>query len=224
MKDTERKDRLFLAMQKLEAYRVVQNEMGRVVAAFNFRQPEVVLRHFALDKADVSLEYCDEGVFEGPELVKRIVTELLGAPAKPGELLDMQLTTPMIEIADDLQTAKCLWWTPGIGAIPREDADPQAIWAWGQLAVDFVHEGEDWKIWHLHYFRFFKCDYHKGWVEDTSMRNRLNTPLHEGAKACTYHNPYGPQAIREGLPCPPKPYASYTDADRLWELDRNKDW
>ena len=224
MTDQERKDRLFLSMQKLEAYRVLQNEMGRVMAAFNFRRPEDVLSRFALDREDVSLEYCDEGVFEGPALVRQIVTEQLGTPAQPGQMLDLQLTTPMIEIADDLETAKCLWWVPGIGALPRTDADPQPVWVWGQLAVDFLREGDAWKIWHLHYFRFIKCDYHKGWVEDTSMRNRLNTPLHEGAKACSYHNPYGPQAIREGLPCPPKPYAAYTDADRGWELDRSKVW
>lgn len=39
MTDQERKDRLFLSMQKLESYRVLQNEMGRVMAAFNFRLP-----------------------------------------------------------------------------------------------------------------------------------------------------------------------------------------
>lgn len=220
----ERKKALLHAMQKLEAYRVIQNEMGRTVAAFNFRQADVVLSHFALDREGVSVEYCDEGVFKGAESVENIIKEVVGAPVQSGEMLDMQLTTPMIEIADDLQTAKCLWWVPGAGAIPRENGDPMAIWAWGQLAVDFVNENGDWKIWHLHYFRFIKCDYKKGWVDDTSMINRLNTPLHPDADTCTYHNPYSPTSIREGLPCAPKPYATYTDADVHWELDRNKNW
>ena len=224
MTETERKDRLFRNLQKLEAYRLLQNEMGRAVAAFNFRQAEKLLGFFALDRADVSLEYCDEGRFTGPELVARIIREVVGAEVQPGEMLDLQLTTPMIEVAEDGNTAKCLWWTCGIGAQPRPEQDPQPIWAWGQLAVDFIREGESWKIWHLHYFRYIKCDYHKGWVEDTSMRNRLQSPLHPGAETCSYHNPYGPQAIREALPCPPKPYATYTDRDRFWELDRNKNW
>ena len=47
-------------MQKLEAYRQIQNEMGRAVAAFNFRQADRLLSFFALDKADVSLEYADD--------------------------------------------------------------------------------------------------------------------------------------------------------------------
>lgn len=220
----ERKKALFNAMQKLEAYRQIQNEMGRAVAAFNFRQADRLLSFFALDKEDVSLEYADEGVFNGPEAVRTIIQEVVGKEPKPGEMLDMQLTTPIIEIADDLQTAKCVWWMPGAGAIPQKGGDPMAIWAWGELAVTFAQEDGRWKIWKLHYFRYMKCDYKKGWVDDTSMINRLNTPLHPMADTTTYHNPYSPASIRVGLPCPPKPYRTYTEADENWELDVNKNW
>lgn len=220
----ERKEQLYLAMQKLEAYRQIQNEMGRAVSAFNFRQADRLLSFFALDQEDVWLELADEGVFNGPEAVKAIINDTVGVPAKPGEMLDMQLTTPMIEVADDLKTAKAVWWMPGAGAIPQEEGDPMAIWAWGELAVTFIREGNDWKIWHLHYFRYMKCDYKKGWVDDTSMINRLNTPLHPMADTTTYHNPYSPTNIRVGLPCAPKPYQTYTDADKRWELDVNKNW
>ena len=106
----------------------------------------------------------------------------------------------------------------------QEEGDPMAIWAWGELAVDFIQEEGAWKIWHLHYFRYMKCDYKKGWVDDTSMINRPNIPLNPLADASTYHNPYSPSAIRDGIPCAPKPYQTYTDADKNWELDRNKNW
>ncbi len=154
----ERKAALLNAMAKLEAYRQIQNEMGRAVSAFNFRQADQLLSFFALDKKDVSLEYADEGVFRGPEAVKAIIQETVGAEPKPGEMLDMQLTTPIIEIADDLETAKCVWWMPGAGAVPGENEDPTAIWAWGELAVTFICEEGIWKIWKLHYFRYIKCD------------------------------------------------------------------
>ena len=224
MIDQERKVKLYTAMQKLEAYRQIQNEMGRAVSAVNCRQSDRLLGFFALDQQDVSLEYADEGVFNGPEAVKTIITEVVGAEPKPGEMLDMQLTTPMIEIADDLKSAKCVWWMPGAGSLVQEEGDPMAIWAWGEVAVDFIRTGDDWKIWHLHYFRYMKCDYKKGWVDDTSMINRLNTPLHPMSDATTYHNPYSPTNIRKGIPCAPKPYATYTEADRGWELDVNKNW
>ena len=64
------------------------------------------------------------------------------------------------------------------------------------VGADLIFRNE-WKIWHLHYFRFIRCDYEKGWVKDTSMINRLNTPMHPLSKPTTYHNPYSPLSIRE---------------------------
>jgi hypothetical protein len=217
-----RKKELIKSIEKLEAYQEIQNEMGRAIAAFNFRQADRVLRHFALNRHDVSLEYADEGVFEGKEAVTTIINEVVGAKPKVGEMIDIQLTTPMLEVADDLQTVKAVWWCPGAGAIAHEDKDPDAIWVWGMLAADFVREGDDWKIWHLHYFRYIKCLYDKGWVDDTSMINRLNTPVHPLAKPVTYHNPYSPLCIREAIPACPRPYETYSGPAWMLEKDKTK--
>lgn len=209
-------------MQKLEAYNEIQNEMGRLIAAVNFKQAERVLSHFALSREDVSLEYADEGLFEGPEAVRTIISEVLGTPAKPGEMVDIQLTTPMIEVAGDLKTAKAVWWCPGAGSMLKEEGDPEAIWLWGMIAADFVYEDNTWKVWHLHYFRYIKCLYSKGWAEDTSLINRLNVPVHPLAKPIIYHNPYSPLGIRDGIPACPRPYETYTEKDKRWWLNRDK--
>ena len=216
-----RKRDLIKNIEKLEAYQEIQNEMGRTVAAFNFRQADRVLSHFALNQADVSLEYADEGVFEGKEAVETIVNEVVGEPQKPGEMLDIQLTTPMIEVAGDLKTAKAVWWCPGGGAIANEDSDPDAIWAWGMIGADFICEDGEWKIWHFHYFRYIKCLYEKGWVEDTSMIHRLNPPVHPMAKPTTYHNPYSPLSVREAIPACPRPYEVH-EGNSSWMLEKDK--
>ncbi len=218
----ERKEALLRSMDRLEAYQQIQNQMGRAAAALNFHQEDVVLGLFALDLDDVSLEYADEGVFEGEDAVRAALHELLGGPQRPGEMIDLQLTTPMIEVAEDVRTAKCVWWCPGAGALVDDDG-AHAIWAWGQVAADFVRGSDGaWKIWHLHYFRLIKCSYEEGWVEDLSMVNRPNVPMHPLSQPSTYHNPYTPLSIRDGIPCAPRPYGSYTDADRHWELSRDK--
>ena len=92
--------------------------------------------------------------------------------------------------------------------------------AWERFR-DWYREGK-WKVWHLHYFRLIKCAYEKGWVEDLSMINRPNTPMHPESLPTTYHNPYSPLSIRDGIPCMPRPYETYTAADRYWELNRDK--
>lgn len=218
--DKQRKEQLFKKINRLTAYHEIQNNAGRLMAAFNFRQAEKVLGYFALGQKDVSLEFADEGVFRGPDKVTAIVREVVGKKPSPGEMTDLQLTTPIIEVAGDAETAKALWWCPGAGSILREKGDPQAVWIWGMIAADYILEDGEWKVWHLHYFRFIKCDYHKGWVEDTSMINRPNIPVHPLADPTTYHNPYSPLSIREGIPAAPRPYESYDGYD--WVLDKNK--
>lgn len=222
MTDKERRDKLFADIRRLTAYREIQNLMGRLTAALNFQRADEMLTYFALDKADVSLEYADEGVFEGREAVEAVVRDIIVKPLAPGYMLDMQLTTPMIEVAGDGLTARGLWWCPGIGAEVDNRPEPQAVWNWGMVGADFIFENEQWKVWHLHYFRFIRCDYHKGWTEDTSMVNRLNAPLHPLSKSTTYHNPYTPLSIREGLPACPRPYASYDESNSNWMLNRDK--
>lgn len=214
-----RKTTLLHSVAKLEAYQQIQNEMGRTVAALNFRQAEGVFSHFS-SREDIWLEYGDEGVFSGRRAVRTILEEQFGGPGRPGEMLDLQLTTPMIEVAGDLRTAKAVWWCPGAGALFREGRDPQAVWIWGMVSVDFVQEDNTWKIWHLHYFRLIKCDYQKGWVEDTSMIHRPNIPVHPLAEPTTYHNPYSPLCVREAVPPCPSAYETYTDAG--WMLDKHK--
>ncbi len=217
----ERKQKLLMNIRKLSSMHEIQNTMGRLTAALNFQRADEILSFFALEREDVSLEYADEGLFEGKEAVCAAVHDIIVRPEEKGYMLDMQLTTPMIEVADDVKTAKALWWCPGIAAVPTE-TDPQAQWCWGMTGVDFILENGTWKVWHLHYFRLIRCDYKKGWVEDTSMINRLNTPVHPLSKPSTYHNPYSPLSVRDGIPACPRPYASYEDSDRNWMLNRDK--
>lgn len=215
-----RKNNLVRSLEKLEIYQELQNEMGRTIVAFNFKQPDQVLSHFAMEKEDVSLEYADEGVFKGKDAVTQIINETLGREKVPGEMLDLQLTTPMIEVAEDLQTAKAVWWCPGAGTLVQDRAEPEAVWVWGMLGVDFIVCNGEWKIWHLHYFRFIKCNYQKGWVEDISMINRMNAPLHPASQPTTYHNPYSPLSIREGIPICPRPYKKH-EGNSNWMIHKD---
>lgn len=218
----DRRARVLASLRRLKAYQTIQNEMGRVIVAVNFREPQKVLERFALELPDVSLEYADEGVFTGSEAVTAIVTELVGGEPQPGEMVDLQLTTPIIEIAEDEQSARCVWWCPGAGAIRSPEGEPAAIWVWGMVAADFVPSGGTWKVWHLHYFRYIKCSYERGWVEDTSMINRPNIPVNPLASPSTYHNPYSPLCIRDGVPAAPRPYATFDDVGWMLERDKSK--
>lgn len=54
------------------------------------------------------------------------------------------LTTPIIEIAADGQSAKGLWYTPGAILTTDDGKTPQGLWIWERYGVDFVKEDGRW--------------------------------------------------------------------------------
>lgn len=77
--------------------------------------------------------------------------EILDVYGGIGQLLLHVTTTALIEVAEDGQTAKCFWYSPGM--ICESGQSGNTIWeAYG---VDFVKENGEWKMWHLHMFTDF---------------------------------------------------------------------
>jgi hypothetical protein len=61
------------------------------------------------------------------------------------------MTTPLIVVADDGQTAKGLFYSPGqVTQTPL--GQPSANWMWERYAIDFVKENGQWRIWHFNVF------------------------------------------------------------------------
>jgi hypothetical protein len=61
-----------------------------------------------------------------------------------GASLQIQaLTTPVIEVAGDGETARAVWFCPGLeGLTPT----------WMKFGCDFKQQDGEWKIWHLHVY------------------------------------------------------------------------
>ena len=77
--------------------------------------------------------------------------EILEVYGGVGQLLLHVTTTAIIEVAEDGQTAKAFWYSPGM--IAESGSTGNTIWeAYG---VDFVKENGVWKMWHLHMFTDF---------------------------------------------------------------------
>lgn len=77
-------------------------------------------------------------------------TENKGAmPDAKGGFIWHTITTPVVEIAEDRQTAKGIWYTPGIVGEYKEDGTNNSQWMWEKYGVDFVRENGEWKVWHM---------------------------------------------------------------------------
>lgn len=216
-----RKLAFFQNLRRVSGYHEICNLAASAAEAFNDGDAERLKSFFAFGDPDLWIEFADEGRFPGDEAVEALLRILPNIAAPKVERAELFLTTPVIEIAGDGETAQGVWWCPVPMSIAGLDGTLQAIWAWGSIAADFLLMDTGWKIRHLHYFRVFKCRYEDGWVDDLSMINRLNLPAHPLSQPTTYHNPYSPLSIRDGIPAAPRPYAWYIDSS--WMTETRKD-
>lgn len=101
------------------------------------------------------------------ELVQKAFPEKLAHKAEDeafnvGNLICRNITTPLIELAADGQTAKGLWYLMGadIGIGP---SGPESRHSWGRVGVDFIKENGVWKIWHLVFAEDLNCPTGSSW-------------------------------------------------------------
>jgi len=93
----------------------------------------------------------NSGYWIGPESIK----EYYGIPATRestiGQFAWHTITSSVVEVAGDRQTAKGVWYTPGIvGGFSGEKSN--FMWMFEKYGVDFVMENGEWKVWHMHVY------------------------------------------------------------------------
>ena len=59
------------------------------------------------------------------------------------------ISTGLVELAEDGQTCKGLWYSIGQDTTPNGDGTALALWVTGKVGIDFVLEDGVWKIWHV---------------------------------------------------------------------------
>lgn len=92
--------------------------------------------------------YCESNGIDISGMTDEEIIEKYGGV---GQLLLHVTTTAIIEVAEDGQTAKCFWYSPGMIAETGQSANT----IWEAYGVDFVKENGVWKMWHLHMFTDF---------------------------------------------------------------------
>lgn len=131
------------------------------------------------------------------------------------------LTTPVIEVADDRETAKGAWVSPGFITMPTM-TKLQAYWHWDRYGVDFIREDGAWKVWHFFVGREFTTPYEKSWVDtalDGEEAYEMSLLLfREWSKAAGPHGAqrnafesYSPFKVATLQPRLPAPYRTFSE-------------
>jgi hypothetical protein len=197
--------------ERLQAINEIQNLVGKYEV---LHDPKTIHRSwelFALKQPDVSVEIAMWGVFVGAESIKKLYEEGHGEPVA-GTMFEHDLTTPIIEVAEDCQTAKGLWFSPGHETPLGEDGKPVAKWSWGKFGADFIKEDGEWKIWHYHWYDTFMCPFDKSWVDTPQPAIGVTSETEAGFKPdkpTTTRSTYFPTKMREPMPWYPEPYKTW---------------
>lgn len=203
------------AVQAYE-YQQIRNLMGKYEYYHTAKMHQETKALFALKTSDVYIDNSSLGRYEGEEGVDRFFVnfhEQLDGDKK-GSLCIHTLTTEVIEVARDNQTAKGLWFSPGLETRKSDvTGELTAYWVWGKYAVDFIKEEGEWKFWHFYITDHIQCEYHRDWIEDEKVKGDvLENPLIPKADgASSYPNTaYGVDRVEQLVPPIPMPYETWS--------------
>ena len=87
------------------------------------------------------------------------------AAAGIGMMTMHHATTPLIYIADDGQTARMLCYDVGMDAQGKPDGTAKSWFEIALCFIEFIKEGEDWKIWHVIWAHDFSIETGKDYAQ-----------------------------------------------------------
>ncbi|MDQ4419289.1 nuclear transport factor 2 family protein [Sphingobium sp. DEHP117] len=166
------------SLQRSEDRASVENLFSRYMYLHNaFRDTEIIPLWAKKGTPGVRSQYSNLGVYTDWD---KIISYHQGRPAPAGKLIFHYVTTPLIEIAGDGQTAKGLWIVNGLesGLVDPELAKSMPAWMFEKemvngkkvwmhnvylkYGVDFIRQDGAWKIWHFHCFEVARAPYGMG--------------------------------------------------------------
>jgi hypothetical protein len=204
-------------IQRIEDILEIQNIMGLYESYHTASMQEETVALFAQKTPGVKVDIDAFGVWEGIEGIRRMFVDFLGTYEKDltGRIYPHDLTTPIIEVAEDGKTAKALWSSPGLEThINEKTGKPRAMWAWGKYKTAFVKEDGNWKIWQMSWHTTFITPYEKGWAEepmgDWKMPEKYG-PDRPSANFSPYHPDSADFNVHKLIPAPPLPYKTWDE-------------
>ena len=201
-----------LEFQRLRAARICENLAGQASYLYTASRMRELSALFARrEDTVITMPY---GVYSGPDAAERCFVRDLGDRDDPartedvtGRMVIRDFCTPIVEVAGDGKTARCLWTVPGLEAHPDGTGNAQGYWSWCKIAMDFILEDDRWLIWHYAQYMYFASEYERDWSASpkfifTPKQNSADGP----APVQYYYTPEGIYPDSE-----PVPYASWQE-------------
>lgn len=136
----------------------------------------------------------------------------------PGTLMLHLITTPVIEVAEDCQTARCVFLSPGIEAsqVMADKGMDDGAWAYSKYAFELILENGQWKVWRQRIYPVFRNGYFDDFAK-VPEEDLTKTHIRDGLEDFHAFFNYRPDCIMpRSEPEIPLPYQTWEPG---WNFD-----
>lgn len=178
---TAKIEKLERATQRERDRSAVENLFSRYMYLHNaFQDAQIIPLWAKKGTPGISSQYSNLGKYTNWD---SIMSYHRDRPSPIGKLVMHYVTTPVIEVAEDGQTAKGLWIVNGLESgltkpehaknmpawmfEPKVEVDGKKVWmhnVYLKYGIDFIKQDGQWKIWHFHCFETARAPYSMGWI------------------------------------------------------------
>lgn len=203
-------------LERMQAVNEIQNVMANYTIYHAFGRHKECLKQFAMHTPDVSVEIAMWGRFVGPQSVfKNYIGMAMAEGDRIGMMCDHPIATPLVQVAKNGLTAKCIWTTFGTESLKDPDGKIEPLFMYGKFAVEFIKENGRWKIWHFHILPDLMFHQNIPYTE-TKPHHDPNTKEYgapddapQPDEPTTFCEEYSADTARKFWPQPPLPYDTY---------------
>lgn len=195
----------------------IQNVMARYMLFHSGGRQEECLDLFAMRTHDVGVEIAMWGQYWGAEGLYRNYVAGIGkheeTVGRKGWYCEHPVNTPLIEVAGDCKTAKCVWSTFGPETAKADPTDPDCefdpMWMYGKFQVDFILENGKWKMWHFQVMPDIMCPTCEPFTKQKPHDDFEPGDMPEVDGPTTFCEEYDVNKVRKFWPQPPEPYETF---------------
>jgi hypothetical protein len=150
--------------------------------------------------------------------------KIANLPAE-GCLFHHPVSTGLVHEAYDGKTARGLWYCISQETIPTSETEADARWYMEKLAIDFLKEDGQWKIWHVVVATDLQSE-----AGADYMQQKVDLPDEENAAYVEFGTPNLPMRVHQerynwldNYPAPPVPYQTF-DEDNSYGPEGHPDY
>lgn len=212
-------------LERMQSEHEIRNLAAKFVLSIKGGLFEDAYQCFAIYTEGVSANVEKYGVYEGKEKLKEYFVDYYQRiGGGEGCFIMQELTTPVIELAWDGETAKAMFITQGVLAVNvdnwmEEHEEARSMWQFGPWYMEFCKEQGKWKIWHLTMYDEVENDYEVSWSERKDHAMILDktapAPSRTSGEGHYFHPGREPYLHQE----PPVPYQTYERSAKGQEVE-----